>query len=247
MRIFSRWMFVAVLGLLATQAQAQFHSRPGEVFVCKSSGYQQNYCGADTRDGVRMTRQLSNSACTEGRSWGYDRRGVWVSNGCEAEFMVGGRNPGPIYDRGPVRGRVIRCESNDYQQQYCRADTRGGVWLQRQVSNSDCTRGRSWGFDDGGVWVSDGCKGDFAVGNGWGDRGGLRPPVSMRIQDRVVRCESTNGRTVQCAVDTRGGVRLASQISNSSCIQGRSWGWDRRGIWVSNGCRADFRVGGYYR
>ncbi len=245
MNVFARWMFATVLGLLATQAQAQFHSRPGEVFVCKSSGYQQNYCGADTRDGVRMTRQLSNSACTEGRSWGYDRRGVWVSNGCEAEFMVGGRYAGPILDRGPVRGRVIRCESNGFQQEYCRADTRGGVWLQRQVSSSACIRARSWGFDDGGVWVSDGCQGEFAVGNGWGN--GSRPPPSMRVQRRIVRCESINNRTVRCDVDTRGGVRIASQISSNGCYQGRTWGWDRNSIWVSGGCRADFEVAGYYR
>jgi hypothetical protein len=31
--------------------------------------------------------------------------------------------------------------------------------------------------------------------------------------------------------------------SDSSCRQGRSWGFDRRGIWVDHGCRADFQVG----
>jgi hypothetical protein len=36
------------------------------------------------------------------------------------------------------------------------------------------------------------------------------------------------------------------KISGSACYQGRSWDFDRDGIWVSNGCRADFQIGGFY-
>jgi hypothetical protein len=46
-----------------------------------------------------------------------------------------------------------------------------------------------------------------------------------------------------CRVDTRGGVRLVRQRSESPCYQGSTWGWDRRGIWVDRGCRADFALG----
>jgi hypothetical protein len=61
--------------------------------------------------------------------------------------------------------------------------------------------------------------------------------------DRTVRCESREGRTQRCGVDTRGGVYLQRQLSSAGCWQGDTWGYDRRGIWVSNGCRAEFRVG----
>ncbi|MEO8160603.1 MAG: DUF3011 domain-containing protein, partial [Arenimonas sp.] len=44
------------------------------------------YCNADTRYGIRIVKQLSRSACVEGRSWGITRSGVWVSHGCRAEF-----------------------------------------------------------------------------------------------------------------------------------------------------------------
>src|SRR5690606_3254889 len=58
---------------------------------------------------------------------------------------------------------------------------------------------------------------------------------------QIVRCESNDDRTRQCA--TNGGrVVLERQHSRSACIEGRSWGYARNGIWVSNGCRADFRV-----
>ena len=48
-----------------------------------------------------------------------------------------------------------------------------------------------------------------------------------------IRCESDSGRYRRCNADTRGGVRLSRQLSSSSCIQGRSWGYDRNGVWVS--------------
>ena len=59
---------------------------------------------------------------------------------------------------------------------------------------------------------------------------------------RSVRCESIGSRRAFCRVDTRGGVRIARQLSQRSCIQGRNWSYDSRGIWVSGGCRADFAI-----
>jgi hypothetical protein len=61
--------------------------------------------------------------------------------------------------------------------------------------------------------------------------------------DQTVRCESNDGRTQRCNVDTGGGVRLQRQLSSAGCWEGDTWGYDRRAIWVSNGCRAEFRVG----
>jgi hypothetical protein len=61
----------------------------------------------------------------------------------------------------------------------------------------------------------------------------------------TIRCESQNGRERFCAANTRGGVTLSSQLSRDGCYQGETWGYDRRGIWVSGGCRAEFWTGGY--
>jgi hypothetical protein len=54
---------------------------------CASDGNRRQFCEADTSGGVRLVR--GNNACQEGSTWGYDRRGVWVSRGCRAEFQVG--------------------------------------------------------------------------------------------------------------------------------------------------------------
>src|SRR5687768_5166908 len=77
----------------------------------------------------------------------------------------------------------------------------------------------------------------------------LAAPMAASAQyggTRTVRCESDNGRTEVCRVDTRGGVRLIDQTSRAPCVQGRTWGADGRGIWVTNGCRGKFRVGDAY-
>jgi hypothetical protein len=58
-----------------------------------------------------------------------------------------------------------------------------------------------------------------------------------------VNCESKGDRYTYCNAKTEGKVRLAEQYSKSSCRQGRDWGYDWNGVWVSNGCRARFEVG----
>ncbi len=58
-----------------------------------------------------------------------------------------------------------------------------------------------------------------------------------------VRCESWSYNYNYCSSYGRiYDVRLARQLSNTSCIANYNWGYDGRGIWVSGGCRADFYV-----
>lgn len=57
-----------------------------------------------------------------------------------------------------------------------------------------------------------------------------------------ITCASDDGNRHYCAADTRYGVRMVNQRSGSPCREGYSWGYDRRGIWVDRGCRADFIV-----
>jgi len=60
----------------------------------QTGGYGRKYCPANTRGGVRLSRTLGNSQCVEGSSWGYDSGGVWVDNGCQAEFEMQGQGNG---------------------------------------------------------------------------------------------------------------------------------------------------------
>jgi Protein of unknown function (DUF3011) len=154
----NRWVFalavvVALVGIFAPQSS---YARPGDVIRCESRDYRQEYCSAWTGGSVRLVRQTSNSDCIEGRTWGYDRRGVWVSHGCAGDFELGGRGGGP-------REELIVCRSDGYRQDYCRANYRRGVKLVRQISEAACVYGRSWGYDRGGIWVSRGCAAEFSV------------------------------------------------------------------------------------
>lgn len=65
-------------------------------------------------------------------------------------------------------------------------------------------------------------------------------PVSA--QQQRITCQSQNGRYRFCEVNTRGGVKFIRQISNAECRQGSTWGYDRNGIWVDQGCSAEFSV-----
>jgi len=68
-------------------------------------------------------------------------------------------------------------------------------------------------------------------------------PAYSRYQFRsMVRCEAVGSARTFCRADTGGRVRIAKQLSQRPCVQGRSWGYNDRGIWVSRGCRADFAV-----
>ena len=47
----------------------------------------------------------------------------------------------------------------------CVADTSQGVALLRSTGTGECMLGRTWGYDQVSVWVSDGCGGLFLVGS----------------------------------------------------------------------------------
>lgn len=213
-----------------------------QVLRCESNDGRRKLCPVDARGGVQLVRQLSRNACVRNQSWGMNARGVWVSQGCRAEFRIGGNLSGS--DDGNYNGsaQVVRCESPRGARNQCRVDVRGGVRLLRQLSSTRCVQGRNWGYDHGGIWVSQGCRADFEIGsrsgNDW-DGGNAGAPDGAA---QVLRCESNDGLQRRCDVHVARGVQLIRQLSRSPCIEGQNWGWDRNGLWVSNGCRGEFSV-----
>jgi hypothetical protein len=161
-----RGFVVAVLGVVALMATT---ARPAtaQQITCSSDNGRRNYCAADTRGGVSMIRQRSGSACVQGSTWGYDRRGIWVDRGCRADFMINTGRPGrPGYGPGGPGGgggQSITCSSDNMRRNYCAADTRRGVQLVRQRSDARCIQGSTWGYDRRGIWVDRGCRADFLV------------------------------------------------------------------------------------
>lgn len=224
-----------------TLVERGFSNRRGTLVVCESEDGRRRTCPADTRGGVYMTQQLSRATCNQGRTWGYNATGIWVDEGCRAEFSVGsGRR-----DRGRAIERLdelVICESTGDRRE-CPADTSLGVQFVRQISKSSCRFGRDWGYDDDEIWVDNGCRAEFAVA-GMSRRGSSTyPPSRGRGRDDIIVCSSTEGRRTNCPADTRYGVSMIRQLSDRDCVRNRTWGWDEDGIWVSGGCRAEFRLG----
>lgn len=60
--------------------------------------------------------------------------------------------------------QTIHCGSGGFNYRYCPVQTHGRVELVRQTSFIECREGRNWGSDRNGVWVDNGCAGDFRVG-----------------------------------------------------------------------------------
>ena len=201
----------------------------GPRITCSSNDGRRNWCDIGGRRDAQLVRQISGSACIQGRTWGIDGRGLWVDNGCRAEFVIG---------RGGPPAQTINCSSNNGKRNWCDIGGARDAQLSRQISGSPCVRGSTWGIDNRGLWVDNGCRADFAIGGGGG--GGYRPPPPPSPQ--IITCSSNNGKRNWCDVGGRRDIRLNRQISGSPCVQGSTWGIDNRGIWVDNGCRAEFRV-----
>ena len=187
---------ISALGLLAAAAlfSGVVHA---ERIRCESDSGNYRSCGADTRYGVTLVRQLSQQGCWRNDTWGYDRNRIWVNHGCRAEFETGrGGGGGSNDDSGKVIGALIvgaiagaiianqrdddrdhhgyppsrrsfACESDRDRFRYCgvRVGRRDHVEVQRQLSQSPCRSGSSWGVDRarGEVWVDRGCRAEFVV------------------------------------------------------------------------------------
>ena len=129
------------------------------VIRCESDG-RPNSCPVTLRGApVRLLRQLSVWPCKEGRSWGVRRNEIWVSRGCDGEFELGAADGSGFVDVP----RVLVCESKSKARRMCGVTVEREVRLQRQISGAACVEGESWGWSRDGVWVDDGCRGEFVV------------------------------------------------------------------------------------
>lgn len=190
-------------------------------------------CRVASSGRIRLVREISENRCHEGLSWGTHSDGVvWVDDNCRATFTVT-QTDAPR--RKPTLPTVA-CQSSGGGRAHCPADTKFGVAFARQLGEKECVLDRTWGFDAEGIWVSGGCHAQFALG-------GYRLPESaVPASAERLFCESRGGRGARCPASTFRGVGLVRQTSTAICVLNRTWGYDEKGIWVSEGCAAEFVV-----
>lgn len=87
-----------------------------------------------------------------------------------ATFMVASVTIGTLLGvAAPASAQeIISCSSQNNQRNTCSIPTRGRVRLVRQLSNASC-RG-NWGYRRNRIWVRNGCRAEFSVGDRRNDR-----------------------------------------------------------------------------
>lgn len=203
-RLLGLVVLLAVAALVAPGA-----ARADQTVRCESDNNRYRSCPVDTHGGVRLTRQLSDSGCWQGDTWGFDRNRIWVTRGCRAEFRVGSRSSSSGSSTGEkvAAGLVLGAIA-------------GAIIANNRDDDRD--RGRYDRYDD---------RYDDRYGYGYG-RG--RSVICESIDDRYSWCNVNVGRNDR--------VEIRRQLSRSPCVYGRSWGVERRRLWVDDGCRAEFTL-----
>jgi hypothetical protein len=59
---------------------------------------------------------------------------------------------------------TLTCASKPGERTSCPVDTSKGVYLVKTTGDYPCLLGKTWGYDDHGIWVADGCAGEFLAG-----------------------------------------------------------------------------------
>ncbi len=192
----------------------------GKEVSCKTEGYATD---------VRLVRDLSNSKCRKGNSWGNTDSVIWTSKGCRADFEVTYREAGPT---PPTSTRRITCGSFSAAQVTCKTEGYATeVRLVRDLNGDRCRKGVNWGNTDSFIWTNKGCRAEFEV------------TYRTAARTRTITCGVLTGTQAQC--QTGGNttqVRLVRELSNGRCRKGATWGNTDSFIWANNGCKGEFEV-----
>jgi len=100
-------------------------------------------------------------------------------------FVVAIVCPGAVRAQGGSAPDIphLECRSKPGERNHCAADTSKGVVLARSTGDAPCLLGKTWGYDDQGVWVSDGCSAVFVVGRAAGEE--TSAPVKQKTPSYI--------------------------------------------------------------
>ena len=97
--------------------QRPYAAGPGRIVHCESNDWRRNFCAIPIRPNDRVTviRRFSDRGCVPGRTWFTEPNGIWVDDGCRADFLVVARRPArpPARYLGP-RDRMDDRDDRDH-------------------------------------------------------------------------------------------------------------------------------------
>jgi hypothetical protein len=250
-------MPVALAPIAAAPAAAQQY----QTISCYARGSGRTNCSIPRGvQSVRFVGPDRSMRCREGQTWGWSGTRLWVAQGCGGNFelttadaSIGfppvvppiGRPPGGSW--GDYAGRVTCSAPRGGSNRCDGLNTQGRVTLVRNLGSRACVENSTWGHDRVGIWVTDGCSGEFAYGTagqggpGWGGPGwGGQQGQGFAGE---LRCQSDRNRERFCRANTQNRVMLVRQRSGAACVEGQTWRVEAGGIRVRGGCDGQFAYG----
>ncbi|WP_179952187.1 DUF3011 domain-containing protein [Marinicella rhabdoformis] len=208
-------------------------SNNNDRITCKSKNGRRAHCQINTQGGIRLVKELSRGKCRG--NWGYDYYGVWVTNSCRAKFTTDRYQDhwGNNYNKD----HIVRCESYRLGKQICTIGhnlKNVKVQLIHQLSARDCSG--NWGHNNKEIWVINGCKADFKIQRNNKPNANHRPG---QVTNELV-CLSKKYRRHYCDMPRLKDVKLVEVMSKAEKTCFNNWGFDAKGIWVDNNCKARF-------
>jgi Protein of unknown function (DUF3011) len=164
----------------------------------------------------------------------------------------------PAYYAGDFRGGHSYCSSRPGSEVvYCQS---GGAFKYAnplRVSDA-CVQNRTWGISQYGLWVANGCSGEWEIKREGGDQragnfdsgdhqsgpGWDRQPAyyAGNFRDGHSHCSAAPGPS-RTYCQSGGAFRYANPLQvNAACIQNRTWGVSQYGLWVTNGCAGEWEI-----
>jgi hypothetical protein len=248
-----------------------FAGNQARVVRCESIDSRRNFCGVDTRGGVQIYRQLSRQDCIRGRNWQATSRGITVDDGCRAEFVLGngygqyssssyyGGNSGyyttdrygrRVYVPATVNGgyTVDRYGRRIYDNRYGTYNSSNGYYTTDRYGRRIYTQSVPSAYpypqepydSARDIYYNNRDAGPYGTVPAYSS-GTVTYPTTGYTE--VIQCRSTATGRTYCGDRTR--TYNLRYSSNANCIEGRTYGRDSYGTWVSGGCNMVLEPGGY--
>jgi hypothetical protein len=213
-------------------------AQDNNVITCSSNDGQLHSCRVNSDQPIHFIRQRSDAQCVEGQSYGINRGGVWVTNGCRADFGVGDNyradNNGYYNQQGAYNnGQYDR--DNDHDRDGYR--DQNGNWHARHHRDHDNDRDHNGYYNQNGTY-----NGSYNNG-GYVGSAPQHPTVYLgHYKNGKSTCSSEAGSgPVYCQTD--GALSNAAITkSNGRCQRGQNWDVNPDGLWVADGCSAEFQI-----
>jgi|SRR3954469_15632822 hypothetical protein len=263
-----RLLLRSVLGLaiLFVLTGAMAMAQSNNVFTCSSDDGRLHSCRVNTNQPIQFVRQRSDAQCIAGQTYGIDRGGVWVTNGCRADFAVangdqaynqGTYNNDGSYNQGTYNNGNNQGAYNDRDRDGYRdangnwhrrhrghrdGDNNNGTYSQNGRSNNGPYNNGTYNSNDpynNGTYNQ---QGTYQGSNGGYVGSGQNIKYYGTYKDGVTTCSAQNNQS-QTYCSTYGALSDARLIEqNGNCTRGQTWDINPDGLWVAGNCSGKWQI-----